>query len=265
MKIISPFKDFYDFAVTTYGLDNQLVYHRLTRVWSNAPHGEHNRGRGARGYRHRLLLVGDKTVHLFNAGQKTYSHLDLIDLSCLKDGLRQNPFFHFWQYEENKPLLTFQDGTAFTLLEPHVCHDYGFGARLYAMLFLDREALLTLFLEDCFKGEEDSFFVNKQEKETFLKTPIILLDYVDRVQDFEKRKSYFCYQCTYNPNLQTCGIYLEPNLIWQALVSFLSRARQTQETPVQVSNTDKIEAHGFDVKTSFRTKMKPSRDKNPTT
>ena len=37
MKIISKFKDFYDYKVAKYGVDEKLVYTRVTKNFRNSP------------------------------------------------------------------------------------------------------------------------------------------------------------------------------------------------------------------------------------
>nr|WP_314240801.1 hypothetical protein [uncultured Campylobacter sp.] len=59
-----------------------------------------------------------------------------------------------------------------------------------------------------------------------------------------------------NPQLSAMGLYIDADFVWQSLVEFLS-AKKDASTPVgAIPNDIKIAGKGFDVKRSFRPKMK---------
>lgn len=59
-----------------------------------------------------------------------------------------------------------------------------------------------------------------------------------------------------NPQLSAMGLYPDADFVWQSLVEFLS-AKKNASAPVgAIPNDIKIAGKGFDVKRSFRPKMK---------
>ena len=52
------------------------------------------------------------------------------------------------------------------------------------------------------------------------------------------------------------GLYLDADFVWQSLVEFLSAQKDAQAPVSMVPNEIKIAGKGFDVKRSFRPKMK---------
>ena len=59
-----------------------------------------------------------------------------------------------------------------------------------------------------------------------------------------------------NPQLSAMRLYLDADFVWQSLVEFLSAQKDTQAPVGMVPNEIKIAGKGFDVKRSFRPKMK---------
>ena len=259
MKIISKFKDFYDFEVSKYGMDEKLIYYRRTSEYSNMPKGKHECYPNWNCHKHSLLLIGDKMVHLFYRDEKIHSHLELKNIESLREGRILN-FYRRMIFSWDKPALIFKDGSEFKIVnfENSRSHD-AFGAMLYEMIFMDRNSLIKYLKDEVFFAGESHLFGNEIEKNKLYNEPIILFEYLGHVQDFDTRTNYSVYKRTYNPNLQTLGIYVDPDFVWQSLVDFLSRKRSDKEIVPQVSNEIKVGAHGFDMKTSFRPKMKKKK------
>ena len=59
-----------------------------------------------------------------------------------------------------------------------------------------------------------------------------------------------------NPQLSAMGLYLDADFVWQSLVEFLSTKKDASAPVGAVPNDIKIAGKGFDVKRSFRPKMK---------
>lgn len=131
-----------------------------------------------------------------------------------------------------------------------------FGAKLYEMLDINRSEIIPYPQNEIFSDLEHHLFGDKEERDKLYNEPIILFEYVDYIRDYEFRGSYRVYKRTYSPNLSQMGIYVDPDIVWQSLVDFLSRKRSENEIIPEIPNEIKIEEHGFDVKTSFRPKMK---------
>ena len=85
---------------------------------------------------------------------------------------------------------------------------------------------------------------------------MILIEYVGKIDRKIARFDNSVYKATLNPNLSQMGIYIDEDFIWQSLVEFLSNKRSEKEISPEVSNENKIQSKGFDLKTSFRPNMK---------
>ena len=59
-----------------------------------------------------------------------------------------------------------------------------------------------------------------------------------------------------NPQLSAMGLYLDADFVWQSLVEFLSAKKDASAPVGAIPNDIKIAGKGFDVKRSFRPKMK---------
>ena len=83
MKIISKFKDYYDYKVAEYGIDENLVYDRCLpmgvniaipqREWLTLDNAADDEAL------HSVLYVGNELVHLFATPSKVYTHWDFAD------------------------------------------------------------------------------------------------------------------------------------------------------------------------------------------
>lgn len=90
MKIVSKFKDFYDFAVVKYGMDEKLVYNRKTSTYINELADRYEIIKGIRKTNHMILLIGDKIVHLFKNKNKIFTHYDVKEFNKAVER------FHCW-------------------------------------------------------------------------------------------------------------------------------------------------------------------------
>ena len=242
MKIISKFKDFYDYKVTKYGVDEKLVYTRKTyceyfqvlignisninidyRISEDdfnknlkddtKPIDEKNI--------HKILFIGEKLIHLFFTENAVYTHFDIKNENDLR---KLNDF----QYKKE---ITFKDGKKFNIFSK-------FGSDWKDLLFYNRKKLITYDID------KDDIILNE---------PMLLIELIGT----SKSSRYlYTYKFTYNPNLSKIGVYIDEDFIWQSLVEFLSNKRSEKEISPEVSNENKILSKGFDLKTSFRPNMK---------
>ena len=243
MKIISKFKDFYDYKVVKYAVDEKLVYTRKTyceyfqvligyisninidyRISEDDfnknlkddinPIDEKNI--------HKILFIGEKLIHLFFTENGVYTHFDAKKLDVSK-GTYQS----YYSKE-----ITFNDGRNF-----EITTDFGYA---WDKLFsYDRKKLFS------------SMRIDKSD--IILNEPMLLIELIGT----SKSSRYlYTYKFTYNPYLSKLGIYIDEDFIWQSLVEFLSNKRSEKEISPEVSNENKILSKGFDLKTSFRPNMK---------
>ncbi len=126
MKIISKFKDFYDYKVAKYGVDEKLVYTRKTYCeYFQALIGKINNINID--YRisesefnknlkddtkpinekniHNILFIGEKLIHLFFTENGVYTHFDIKN----QEDLRKLTDFEY------KKEITFKDGKKFNI------------------------------------------------------------------------------------------------------------------------------------------------------
>ena len=244
MKIISKFKDFYDYKVAKYGVDEKLIYTRKTyceyfqvlignisninidyRISEDDfnknlkddinPIDEKNI--------HKILFIGEKLIHLFLTENGVYTHFDAKKLDVSK-GTYQS-------YCSKE--ITFNDGRNF-----EITTDFGW----HKLFSYDRKKLFP------------SMRIDKSD--IIFNEPMILIEYFGK--SYNKNLKYHrpLYKFTYNPNLSQMGVYIDEDFIWQSLVEFLSNKRSEKEISPEVSNENKILSKGFDLKTSFRPNMK---------
>lgn len=263
MKIISPFKDFYDFEVAKYGLDPLLVYRRgigqPTHDYQLARPRSINPDHSANWVVHAILWVGDELIHLFVSDHVVYSHFDLINPQNFAKTLFFNhipnePHQKITKFDGRNPTLEFTNGQQFYCYSQFFC--YRKSLQVFNAGYYPRTISPT-FRQTLRHYYDDEYYDENQQlaEESFaelLKMPILLL------QQFEETKQSIkhCYSEDADPNLQQLGIYIEPEFIWQALVRFLSCLKSDQEIMPEVANDEKIKNKGFDIKRSFRPKMK---------
>ena len=243
MKIISKFKDFYDYKVAKYGMDEKLVYTRKTYceyfesfvidvyTASDDRISEENFNKNLKenfeyfkGINfHKILILGEKLIHLFFTENGVYTHFDAKKLDVSK-GTYQS----YYSKE-----ITFNDGRNF-----EITTDFGWN-KLFSY---DRKKFFS------------SMRIDKSD--IILNEPMLLIELIGT----SKSSRYlYTYKFTYNPNLSKIGVYIDEDFIWQSLVEFLSNKRSEKEISPEVSNENKILSKGFDLKTSFRPNMKKKK------
>ena len=247
MKIISKFKDFYDYKVTKYGVDEKLVYtrktyceyfqgffrdinidYRISEDDFNKNLKENTKVTDEKNI-HKILFIGEKLIHLFFIENGVYTHLDIKNNEDLKK---------FTDFEYRKE-ITFKDGKKFNIYT-RFKDDWEY------LLSYDRKKLINLNID------KDDIILNE---------PILLIEYIGKCNN-EKAKRYYSpslYKFIYNPNLSQMGVYIDADFVWQSLVEFLSIKRSEKEISPEVSDENKILSKGFDLKTSFRPNMKKKK------
>ena len=246
MKIISKFKDFYDYKVAKYGVDEKLVYTRKTyceyflnfysylRKEYRFSEEEFNKNLKKNveyseiAKYHKILVIGEKVIHLFFTENGVYTHLDIKNRKNIEKpyGCVESKTIIF---NDDKKFDIF---SAFPLLWPN-------------LFSYNRNRLIRVNTDI----PSDNIILN---------APIFLIEYVGEYNDGASRRQYFppLYKFTYNPNLSQMGVYIDEDFIWQSLVGFLSNKKSEKEISPEVSNENKILSKGFDLKTSFRPNMK---------
>ena len=225
MKIISKFKDYYDYKVAEYGIDENLIYDRRLpmgvniaipqREWLTLDNAADDEAL------HSVLYVGNELVHLFATRSKIYTHWDLTDLMDLHYRI-----YDLWHGDLS---VLMNDGKKI---------------RLVSYLSSSRDTLIKQ-LE---ASREDNVF-NLKDNPPFLdlKQPLLLI--FNRDYRSENRATHYL-------NLQELGVYLDPDFVWQNIAQYLSYLKTQAEQSPELPNDFKIESKGFDKKHSFRPKMK---------
>ena len=242
MKIISKFKDFYDYKVAKYGVDEKLVYTRKTyceyfqaligkinniNIDYRISESEFNKNLKDNTKPinekniHKILFIGEKLIHLFFTENGVYTHFDIRN----EEDLRKLIDFEY------KKEITFKDGKKFNI---------------YSRFREDWEYLLSYNKKKLITSDID-------KDDIILNEPMLLIELIG---ESKSSRYLYIYKFTYNPNLSKLGIYIDEDFIWQSLVEFLSNKRSEKEIAPEVSNENKILSKGFDLKTSFRPKMK---------
>ncbi|UOP05387.1 hypothetical protein [Conchiformibius kuhniae] len=232
MKIISKYKDFYDYLVGMYGQDPVLVYDR--RDGSDAaaltPPAPEQEARSGACVRHALLCVGDECVHLFVGRNQVFSHWNLLDA---EDFFELGKLYHYC-VGMGEPLepLAFQNGERYVLLSDlheswqNLRGENVRAAPEFARLFGAENADVPVLL---WQGEA----VRRGR-------------YANEVA-----ATVWC-----NPCLQRLGVYLDADWVWRTLSQFLSDVRARSEMRHEAPDRDKIVNKGFDERVSFRPKMR---------
>ena len=122
MKIISKFKDFYDYKVAKYGVDEKLIYNRKTycnyykmQFQYINPHKnvaekisvedfnnnlkEHTKFFDKTNH-NKILIVGEKLLHLFFTENRIYSLFDIKKLEELEE-----PYKYWYSYKNIKKII----------------------------------------------------------------------------------------------------------------------------------------------------------------
>lgn len=237
MKIISQFKDFYDYKVAEYGLDETLIFDRRDAVLvdsqSLTTKGIFKKPNDTDAL-HSVLYVGNRLVHLFGTDSQVYTHFDFANLEDLK---------------LHSDYLYLGEPCDIQLLN---------GKTINITSYLSFANGLTLD-EQIQKSRRDNIYDVKGQLTTsgrqlfwedFAEKPLVLL---------RKRRRDGAVLVDANPPLQAMGVYLDPDFVWQNIVQFLSDLKTQKEITPEVSNDEKIANKGFDKKTSFRPKMKKKK------
>ena len=217
MKIISKFKDYYDYKVAEYGTDENLVYDRRNGTIVDRQRISPEESNLAL---YSTLYVGSEVVHLFITQNKIYTHFDLVDIERKK---RRYYFFDGY-------CLKFRDGK-----------QYEYKSNLWLGYFSDTADFIR---------ENNGFHIREETHlswEELSKIPLLLITSDYRTKN---QKVYI------NPNLQELGIYIDPDFVWQHIVQYLSDLKTQAEQSPELPNELKIDSKGFDKKRSFRPKMK---------
>ena len=217
MKIISKFKDYYDYKVTDYGTDENLVYDRRNGTIVDRQRISPEESNLAL---YSTLYVGGEVVHLFITHNKIYTHFDLVDIERKK---RRYYFFDGY-------CLKFRDGK-----------QYEYKSNLWLGYFSDTADFIR---------ENNGFHIREETHlswEELSKIPLLLITSDYRTKN---QKVYI------NPSLQELGVYIAPDFVWQHIVQYLSDLKTQAEQSPELPNELKIDSKGFDKKRSFRPKMK---------
>ena len=256
MKIISKFKDFYDYKVTKYGVDEKLIYNRKTccdyykmrfqylNLHKNIPEKvsaedfdnilkEHIKFFDKTNY-NKILIVGEKIVHLFFTEDGVYTHFDIKNP---KD-IAGETIYKYWAYYDGTKEITFNDGKRYRIYTPFR-YDWN------ELNSYDREKVLS--------------HIDASKDDILFNEPMLLLEYLGKFNKKKVRYPDSIYRFTYNPNLSKLGIYIDEDFVWQSLVEFLSNKRSEKEIIPEVSDKNKILSKGFDLKSSFRPNMKKTK------
>mgnify|MGYP000844451498 FL=1 len=249
MKIISKFKDFYDYKMTKYGVDEKLVYTRKTyyeyskrfSININTEFTERISEEKFNKYFkeyteyfmdnncHKVLFIGKKLIHLFFTENGIYTHLDIKDSKDLKK--KDGQWYHYYE-------ITFNDEKKYRIYTPFR-YDWN------ELISYDREKVLS--------------HIDASKDDILFNEPMLLLEYLGKFNKKKVRYPDSIYRFTYNPNLSKLGIYIDEDFIWQSLVEFLSNKRSEKEIIPEVSDKNKILSKGFDLKSSFRPNMKKTK------
>ena len=224
MKIISKFKDFYDYKVVKYGVDEKLVYNRKTYydyykiLHINILTDENGR-----------VSVEDFNKNL-KENIKYFKHNNHNKVLIIGEKI-----YRYWAYYTDTKEIIFNDGKKFEFF-------ITFNDIWNDLFSYDRKRFLS--------------YLNTPKDDILFNEPMILIEYVGKVDKKTIRYPNSIYKITCNPNLSQMGIYFDEDFIWQSLVEFLSNKRSEKEIIPEVSNENKILSKGFDLKTSFRPNMK---------
>ena len=235
--------------VSKYGLDETLVYDRRNstlvaadELWKLNEIDQIDFERKPGGYRftdgkfinlnktdvnevsrllHSIIFIGQNLVHIFAAQGKIYTSLDL-------------------KATDNKTkILTFNDGFRAYIVSQfwkngnQATREGILNCAKYPLDFREKP------IQDIVRGEK---VISKDE---ILSSPIVL---------FKKTKTTDF--VAINPQLSAMGLYLDADFVWQSLVEFLSAKKDASAPVGAIPNDIKIAGKGFDVKRSFRPKMK---------
>ena len=233
MKIISKFKDFYDFKVAKYGVDPILVFDRRAREDLPAPKSlpaplpEWKRELGACVVVS-WLYVGNAQTALFNSGERVYGATDIESVRIENRNGWMDKF------------LRFSDGQEYCLIGYDIWEHHS-------------EAVRQAFVPQEIRRDDNA------RLRLYHDIPLLLAYFVcdEKIGNVGRNTAYAA-----NPQLSALGVYLDPDFVWQKIVEYLSQLKSEAETSPPVPDQDKIGNKGFDEKYSFRPKMKRPSERN---
>ena len=253
MKIISKFKDNYDFMVSKYGLDETLVYDRRNstpvsadELWRLDEGDKKEFERKLSGYRfirgkfinwsktdvnklprllHSVIFIGKNLIHIFASQSKIYTSLEFDETELRR------------QYWEDRT-LSFSDGfRAHIISWLNKVGEQATREEILQLVALEGDRKTTLK-----NIVRDDKIISKDE---ILSAPIVFFKLTQNI-----------HTAAINPQLNAMGFYLNADFVWQSLVEFLSAKKDASAPAGTIPNDIKIASKGFDVKRSFRPKMK---------
>ncbi|MFK8268294.1 hypothetical protein [Capnocytophaga cynodegmi] len=233
MRIISQFKDFYDWKVAEYGIDETLIFDRRDPVLliKNGLLVNNNifKEPTDTDALHSVLYVGNELVHIFSTKSHIYTHFDLENVTDL------DAYSDYFLGSDDFKLKNGKNITITSYL--YTQNNYS----LYEQFHQSRTKNIY--------GVKDivTHSGHKLQWEDFAQKPLLLL------RRLWHNSSILLDS---NPFLAQAGIYIDADFVWQNIVQFLSDLKSQTEKSPEVPNEQKIENKGFDKKTSFRPKMK---------
>lgn len=230
MKIISKFKDYYDYKVAEYGIDEVLVYDRRRTYPEHTPSLLYPDEKSDEPLVYLVhLYVGNQLFYLFKSDEKIYTPYDL----ALRN---EDSYYHF----------RFSDDKVFRCIHYNQKYHISFCNK-----DLPKTYSQTINRKDKLKHLQ---WWSEKMNLDLLKEPIVLVQYY---RNSNNRREELGTHIIVNPNLSAMGIFLDPDFVWKSLVEFLSFLKTEKEiSSDEVPNDEKIINKGFDKKTSFRPKMK---------
>lgn len=277
MKIISPFKDYYDFIAYQYGVDNDIIYNRPSRICVDEFTTDEKEQKGLISslqmysgdlqvtmvvrritYRfHRLMFMGRMIIYTEQQypNKEPFFRIltkeDCFNLITLVDNLKRGPSYlqetksthilndiiNFGKYSDYKKIFRAWSDDRFSIDE-----------------FTNKRIIgPNIGIIDDSKYFTDIYALNKKYN-----LPVISgVDY-----DLETHKYYITI-----PNLsriQGLSGMFTPHNVYRDIVNFLISNKKSVDVkpPVEISNDDKIVKAGFDTTTSFRGREFPKKPRN---
>ncbi|RRD40948.1 hypothetical protein EII29_00410 [Leptotrichia sp. OH3620_COT-345] len=249
MKIISKFKDFYDYKVGKYGIDEKLIFDRREPVVVDEktliPESVYKHI-GDSDALHSVIYIGNNMVHVFATKNKVYTHFDMENYKEL-----DTAYFSYF----DKIYFTFNDSKKIRIISEFVHYDSTFSDLLKTGRKNDSLDMEGFDYIHGYSKEPPQI----NEWSELNQVPVLLVQkFIDesvvkhrRTNSKGIRKRVFI-----NPSLDKIGVYIDADWIWQSLTEFLSMLKSEKEVSPEMSNEEKILSKGFDSKNSFRSKMK---------
>lgn len=276
MKIISPFRDYYDYLSDQYGVDNNLIYHRNTEINISKTLGD-EKAKLLRSTFNRLFKCFNYVIVVKNIRYvfKVVSILGTVAICVTKvnpDGTsftrlaKQEDFINIIELSRKyySRLKKYKDSDVnFIDFNPNVTHSFGGNEG-----FIQAWANGSTHVKSDYIHNRNGFISDKIG---------ILKDNNNIIMNFHKElgQPVFSFNPFYRamsdftvfhydvdvildiPNLSTIqgvsGLFSTFE-IYQGIVNFLGERKGNSDLnpPVELANNDKIVKAGFDTKTSFR-------------